>query len=43
MKVPYQGRNLVAYHIAFNKSMAAVRIKVEWMFKEVKVYFTKMD
>eukprot|EP00171_Calliarthron_tuberculosum_P021776 IDg21776t1 len=41
--VPYQGSNLAAHQRAFNKAMSAVRITVEWVFKEVKVYFTTMD
>lgn len=43
MEVPNQGSNLTGNQKAFNKAMASVRITVEWIFKEVKLYFTTMD
>ena len=43
LEVPYQGSNLTSAQRAFNRAMSAVRITVEWIFKEVKLYFTTMD
>lgn len=43
LEVPFQGSNLTAEQKAFNKAMSAVRITVEWVFKEIKCYFTTMD
>ena len=43
MEVPYQGRNLSAEQRAFNKSMSSSCITVEWIFKEVKMYFSTLD
>lgn len=43
MEVPFQGSNISPNQIAFNKAMSAARITVEWIFKEVKLYFTAVD
>ena len=39
MQVPFQGSNLNNNQVAFNSSMSKVRITVEWLFKEVKMFF----
>lgn len=43
IEVPHQGSNLSAAQSAFNRAMSSVRITVEWIFKEVKLYFPTMD
>ena len=43
MEVPYQGSALSAEQRVFNKSMSLSRITVEWVFKEVKMYFSTLD
>ena len=43
MGIPFQVSALNNYQTAFNTSMSAVRIKVEWIFKEVKMYFPIID
>ena len=43
MEIPFQGSNLSAQQVAFNKAVSSARITVEWIFKEVKLYFTTMD
>lgn len=43
MEVPFQGSSLSAAQMAFNTAMAKVRITVEWVFKEVKMYFATLD
>ena len=43
MEVPYQGSNLSEEQKSLNKAMAASRITVEWIFKEVKQYWSTMD
>ena len=35
--------NLSAAQGALNKTMSTARITVEWMFKEVKMYFSTLD
>ena len=42
-EVPYQGSHLTPPQVAFNEAMSAVRITVEWIFKELKLYFTTAD
>ena len=43
MDVPFQGSSLTTEKSAFNKSMSSARISVEWMFKEVKLYWSHVD
>lgn len=43
MEVPFQGGNISPPQAAFNKAMSAVRITVEWIFKEVKIHFATVD
>jgi nuclease HARBI1 len=43
MEVPYQGSNLSEEQKSLNKAMSAIRITVEWIFKEVKQYWSTMD
>ena len=43
VEVPYQGSNLTPPHVAFDKEMSAVRITVEWIFKELKLRFTTVE
>lgn len=43
MEVPLQGANLSDNQKAFNTAMSGSRVTVEWMFKEVKLYWGKMD
>ena len=43
IEVPYQGSNLTPAQVAFYTAMASVRITMEWIFKELKLYFTSMD
>jgi nuclease HARBI1 len=43
MEVPYQGSNLPEEQKYLNKAMSASRITVEWIFKEVKQYWSTMD
>ena len=43
METTFQDSNLSAQQVAFNKAMCSARITVEWIFKEVKPYFTTMD
>ena len=43
MEILFQGSNLSVQQVAFNKAMSSARIAVEWIFKEVKLYFTTVD
>lgn len=43
LEIPFQGSSLTENQAAFNKAMSAARITVEWMFKEVKTYWTMVD
>lgn len=43
MDVPFQGGALNADMRAFNKAMSEGRITIEWMFKEVKTFWTAVD
>ncbi len=43
MDAPFQGSSLTPEESAFNKSMSSARISVEWMFKEVKLYWSHVD
>lgn len=43
LEIPFQGSNLSPDQAAFNKAMSAARITVEWMFKEVKTFWTMVD
>ena len=42
MEVSYQGSHLTPPQVAFNRAMSAVRITVEWIFKELKLYFVEI-
>ena len=41
--VSSQGSQLTGYQKAFNEAMANGRVSVEWVFKEVKRYWSTMD
>jgi nuclease HARBI1 len=43
MEIPYQGSNFSEEQKYLNKAMSASRITVEWIFKEVKQYWSAMD
>ena len=43
LQVGFQGSVLSEEEINFNRSMSAVRISVEWGFKEITTYFAAMD
>jgi DDE superfamily endonuclease len=43
LEIPYQGSALSAHQRAFNKQMSAARITVEWIFKEIKAYWSCVD
>ena len=43
MEFTFQGSNLNVNQSAFNFSMSKVRVTVEWIFKEVKLYFPVCD
>eukprot|EP00171_Calliarthron_tuberculosum_P004409 IDg4409t1 len=43
MEVPFQGAHLGEDARAFNTAMAMSRVTVEWMFKEIKLFWTLMD
>ena len=43
LEAPFQGSNLKANQLEFNKTMYSVRITVEWIFKEVKLYYNAVD
>lgn len=43
LQVPFQGSNLNPDQSAFNAGMAGARITVEWVFKEVKMYWSTTD
>lgn len=43
MEVPFTGAALNDNQAAFNKAMALARVTVEWMFKEIKQYWTTVD
>ena len=43
LQVTYQGAEVPADERAFNLAMATGRITVEWLFKELKMYWTTMD
>jgi len=43
MEVPFQGSNLTPEQRALNSAMPAVRIILEWVFKEVKMHFATVD
>lgn len=42
MDLPFQSSNLNSAQKAFNMAVSKVRVIVEWMFKEVKLYRTKL-
>lgn len=43
LEIPFQGSNISDNQNAFNKRMSEERVTVEWMFKEVKQYWTAVD
>ena len=43
MEIPFQGSNLTVQQVAFNKAKSFAPITVEWIFKEVKLYFRTVD
>lgn len=43
MEVPFDGSNLTAGQRAFNEAMSTVRVTVEWIFKEIKLYWASVD
>ena len=43
LQVPYQGAERPADERAFNLPMATGRITLDWLFKELKMYWTTMD
>lgn len=43
LEVPFQGAHLGEDAIAFNAAMATSRVTVEWMFKEIKQFWTLLD
>lgn len=43
LEVPYQGAALQDWQIAINTAMSSGRITVEWLFKQVKQYWTVAD
>lgn len=40
LKVTFQGTSLTSYQEAYNKGMSTARVTLEWMFKEIKLYWT---
>lgn len=43
LEMPFQGRNLTAEPLACNKAISSARITVEWVFKDVKLFFSSVD
>eukprot|EP00171_Calliarthron_tuberculosum_P004888 IDg4888t1 len=43
LEVPFQGASLSNPQTAFNTSMSGARVTVEWMYMEVKLYWTSVD
>ena len=43
LEVPFQGSSLSSAQKAFNAGMSSVRVTVEWMFKEIKIYWSSVD
>jgi hypothetical protein len=43
LQCPYKHANLTANEQAFNSSMSAVRISVEWIFGDISNYFKFLD
>lgn len=43
MKVPFEGSILNTAQVAFNEAISKVRVTVESVFKEVKMYFSTVD
>ena len=41
--VPFTGTSMNPPQQLFNKSMSSVRISIEWIFKEIKLYFSTID
>ena len=42
-EIPFQGSHLNENQRAFNRAMSGARITVEWMFKELKKFWTAVD
>ena len=43
LDVPFQGSNLIASQTVANVNMSKSRVTVEWIFKEIKLYWTAVD
>jgi nuclease HARBI1 len=43
VEVPLSGHQVNEDQSAYNKAMSSCRISVEWIFKEVKMYWTSVD
>lgn len=43
MELMFNGSNPQSYQSGLNKGMAVGRVKIEWIFEEIKAYFTKVD
>ena len=43
LEIPFQGAHLGGDARAFNTAIATSRVTVEWMFKEIKLFWTLMD
>ena len=43
MQAPFRGNNLTNDQIEWNKSMSAVRVSVEWIFRDIINYFKFTD
>lgn len=43
LDVPFCGANITPAQRAANRSTSAVRVTVEWMYKEIKLYWTTTD
>eukprot|EP00171_Calliarthron_tuberculosum_P005259 IDg5259t1 len=43
LQVPYDGSNINVDEREMNKAMSAARVSVEWIFKEVKLYYNTLD
>ena len=43
LEVPLQGAQLNENHKSFNMAISKSRVTVEWMFKEIKMFWTTMD
>ena len=41
--VPFSGTSMNPPQQLFNKSMSSVRITIEWIFKEIKLYYSTVD